>query len=114
MATPPPIPLTTTSGFEGRRIVDYKGLVSGDAILGANMFRDMFAGIRDIVGGRAGSYEKLLRRAKAQAVEDMLEQARELGANGVIGVDLDYETIQVQDGGSMLMVAASGTAVVLE
>ena len=114
MATPPPIPLTTTSGFEGRRIVDYKGLVSGDAILGANMFRDFFAGIRDMVGGRSGAYEKVLRKAKQEAIDDMLEQARELGANGVIGVDLDYETIQVQDGGSMLMVAASGTAVVLE
>lgn len=106
--------VTTTDGFEGRRIVAYKGLVGGDAILGANMFRDFFAGIRDLVGGRSGSYEKVLRKAKNEAVGDMLEQARELGANAVVGVDLDYETIQIQDGGSMLMVAASGTAVVIE
>ena len=109
----PALLVTTTHGFEGRTIVDYKGLVGGDAILGANMFRDFFAGIRDLVGGRSGSYEKVLRRAKQEAIEDMLEQARELGANAVVGVDLDYETIQVQEGGSMLMVSASGTAVVL-
>ena len=109
----PALLVTTTDGFEGRTIVDYKGLVGGDAILGANMFRDFFAGIRDLVGGRSGSYVKVLRRAKQEAIEDMLEQARELGANAVVGVDLDYETIQVQEGGSMLMVSASGTAVVL-
>ena len=114
MAKDTPILVTTTPGIEGRRIVEYKGLVGGDAILGANMFRDFFAGIRDLVGGRSGSYEKVLRKAKQEAVEDMLEQARELGANAVVGVDLDYETIQVQDGGSMLMVSASGTAVVVE
>ncbi|MEO6264447.1 MAG: heavy metal-binding domain-containing protein [Luteimonas sp.] len=106
--------VTTTDGFEGRRIVAYKGLVGGDAILGANLFRDFFAGIRDVLGGRSGSYEKVLRKAKNEAVNDMLEQARELGANAVVGVDLDYETIQIQDGGSMLMVSASGTAVVVE
>ncbi len=106
--------VTTTSGFEGRRITQYKGLVGGDAILGANMFRDFFAGIRDLVGGRSGSYEKVLRKAKQEAIDDMMEQAREVGANAVVGVDLDYETIQVQEGGSMLMVSASGTAVVLE
>ena len=109
----PAMLVTTTHGFEGRTIVDYKGLVGGDAILGANMFRDFFAGIRDLVGGRSGSYEKVLRRAKQEAIEDMLEQARKLGANAVVGVDLDDETIQVQEGGSMLMVSASGTAVVL-
>ena len=109
----PAMPVTTTHGFEGRTIVEYKGLVGGDAILGANMFRDFFAGIRDLVGGRSGSYEKVLRRAKQEAIEDMLEQARELGANAVVGVDLDYETIQVGSGGGMLMVSASGTAVVL-
>lgn len=114
MARDTPILITTTPGIEGRRIVEYKGLVGGDAILGANMFRDMFAGIRDIVGGRAGSYEKLLRAAKTEALEDMMAAARERGANAIVGVDLDYETIQVQDGGSMLMVSASGTAVVLE
>ncbi len=108
-----PMLVSTTDTLEGRRILDYKGLVGGDAILGANMFRDFFAGLRDIVGGRSGSYEKVLRKAKQEAVDDMLEQARELGANAVVGVDLDFETIQVQDGGSMLMVSASGTAVVI-
>ena len=77
------------------------------------MFRDFFAGIRDILGGRSGRYEKVLRKAKQEAIDDMIEQARELGANAVVGVDLDYETIQMQDGGSMLMVSASGTAVVV-
>jgi uncharacterized protein YbjQ (UPF0145 family) len=110
----PTLLVTTTHAVEGRTITDYKGLVGGDAILGANMFRDFFAGIRDLVGGRSGSYEKVLRKAKQEAIEDMMEQAREVGANAVVGVDLDYETIQVQEGGSMLMVSASGTAVVLE
>ena len=114
MADATPVLVTTTDGFEGRRIVEYKGLVGGDAILGANMFRDFFAGIRDILGGRSGSYEKVLRKAKNEAIDDMMEQARELGANAVVGIDLDYETIQIQDGGSMLMVSASGTAVVVE
>jgi uncharacterized protein YbjQ (UPF0145 family) len=114
MSNKPLTLVSTTHSFEGHRIVAYKGLVGGDAILGANMFRDFFAGIRDLVGGRSGSYEKVLRKAKAEAVDDMLEHARELGANAVVGVDLDYETIQVQDGGSMLMVSASGTAVVVE
>ena len=114
MTDPDSVLVTTTDGFEGRRITAYKGLVGGDAILGANMFRDFFAGIRDILGGRSGAYEKVLRKAKEEAIADMMEQARELGANGVVGVDLDYETIQIQDGGSMLMVSASGTAVVLE
>ena len=110
----PDLPITTTPSFEGRRILEYRGLVSGDAILGANMFRDMFASLRDMVGGRSGSYEKVLRAAKTEAIEDMLESARERGGNAVVGVDLDYETIQIQDGGSMLMVSATGTAVVLE
>jgi len=114
MADETPILVTTTPTVEGRRIVAYKGLVGGDAILGANMFRDFFAGIRDILGGRSGAYEKVLRKAKSEAVNDMMEQAREVGANAVVGVDLDYETIQIQDGGSMLMVSTSGTAVVLE
>jgi uncharacterized protein YbjQ (UPF0145 family) len=100
--------LTTTSVIDGKQIVKYHGLVSGEAILGANIFRDLFAGIRDIVGGRSASYEKELRRAKDLAVE-MSAQAQALGANAVIGIDLDYET--VGQGGSMLMVSASGTAV---
>jgi len=114
MASDTPILVTTTPGVEGRRIVAYKGLVGGDAILGANMFRDFFAGIRDILGGRSGAYEKVLRNAKNEAINDMMEQAREVGANAIVGVDLDYETIQIENGGSMLMVSASGTAVVLE
>ena len=105
--------LSTTHQLEGHPVRQYLGLVSGEAILGANVFRDFFAGIRDILGGRSGSYEKVLRKAKQEAIEDMLDQARGLGANAVIGVDLDYETIQVQDGGSMLMVSVSGTAVVV-
>lgn len=106
--------ITTTATLEGQRISKYLGLVTGEAILGANVFRDFFAGIRDVLGGRSGSYEKVLRRAKQEAIEDMLDQARGLGANAVVGVDLDYETIQVQDGGSMLMVSVSGTAVQVE
>lgn len=106
--------VVTTPTVSGHRIVTHFGIVGGDAILGANIFRDFFAGIRDIVGGRSAAYEKELRNAKAIAVEEMTEQARELGANAVVGVDLDYETIQVGSGGGMLMVSASGTAVVLE
>jgi uncharacterized protein YbjQ (UPF0145 family) len=104
--------VSTTSILEGRKVVRYLGLVSGEAILGANIFRDIFAGIRDIVGGRAAAYETELRKAKDIAVQEMVQQATALGANAVIGVDLDYETIG--QGGSMLMVSASGTAVVTE
>jgi uncharacterized protein YbjQ (UPF0145 family) len=102
--------IVTTPTIEGRRIVKYHGVVSGEAILGANIFRDVFAGIRDIVGGRSASYEKVLRSSKQTALDEMAEDAKRLGANAVIGVDLDYETI----GASMLMVSASGTAVTLE
>jgi len=101
--------LSTTSVIDGKQIVKYHGLVTGEAILGANVFRDLFAGIRDIVGGRSAAYEKELRRAKDIALQEMVEQAKGLGANAVIGIDLDYET--VGQGGSMLMVSASGTAV---
>jgi uncharacterized protein YbjQ (UPF0145 family) len=104
--------VTTTSTLDGKRITKYLGLVSGEAILGANIFRDLFAGIRDIVGGRSAAYEQELRRAKDIAVQEMLEQAKGLGANAVVGVDLDYET--VGQSGGMLMVSASGTAVVTE
>ncbi len=104
--------VTTTSTVEGRRVREYRGLVMGEAILGANVFRDFFAGIRDIVGGRSGGYEKAVRQAREIALEDMQDEATRLGANAVIGVDIDYET--VGDKGSMLMVSASGTAVVLE
>jgi uncharacterized protein YbjQ (UPF0145 family) len=101
--------LSTTNTIDGKRIVTYHGLVSGEAILGANIFRDFFAGIRDIVGGRSAAYEGELRRAKDLALQEMTEQAKGLGANAIIGIDLDYET--VGQGGSMLMVSASGTAV---
>ena len=103
----------TTPTVDGRPVTRYLGIVSGEAILGANIFRDFFAGIRDIVGGRSAAYEEELRKAKAIAMEEMERQAEDLGANAVLSVDLDYETIQVGSGGGMLMVSASGTAVVL-
>jgi uncharacterized protein YbjQ (UPF0145 family) len=106
--------VSTTPSLEGKRIVKYLGLVSGEAILGANLFKDLFAGIRDIVGGRSGAYEEELRRAKQIALEEMQEEATALGANAVLGVDLDYETIGIGSGGNMLMVSASGTAVKYE
>lgn len=102
--------IVTSDRVEGRRIVEYLGIVSGDAIVGANMFRDLFARVRDVVGGRAGGYENALRGAKEAAMEDLAEQARALGADAVIGADLDYEAI----GDSMLMVSVNGTAVRLE
>lgn len=104
--------VTTTSTLQGKQITRYLGIVSGEAIIGANVFRDFFAGIRDIVGGRSGSYEEVLRQAKDTALKEMQQQAMAMGANAVIGVDLDYET--VGSNGSMLMVTASGTAVVVE
>ncbi len=102
--------IVTTDSVEGKRIVAYKGIVSGDAIVGANFIKDFFAKITDVLGGRAGGYEKALRGAKEHAMNDMIEQAQSVGANAIIGVDLDYESI----GGTMLMVSANGTAVVLE
>lgn len=104
--------VTTTHTVESRRVLEYRGLVMGEAILGANIFRDFFASIRDIVGGRSGGYENALREARLIAISEMEREAEQLGANAVIGVDLDYEA--VGDKGSMLMVSASGTAVVLE
>jgi uncharacterized protein YbjQ (UPF0145 family) len=106
--------VTTTPTIEGKKIVRYFGLVTGEAILGANIFKDFFAGIRDIVGGRSAAYENELRQAKEIAIEEMKEQAKALNANAVIGVDLDYETIQVGQTGGMLMVSANGTAVAYE
>ena len=104
--------ITTTESIDGRRIIAYLGVVSGEAVMGTNIFRDLFAGIRDIVGGRSGSYEKELRRAKALALQAMQEEAESLGADAVVGVDLDYENIGGGDK-SMLMVSANGTAVKL-
>ena len=103
--------VVTTNNVEGKKVTKYIGLVSGEAILGANIFKDIFANIRDIVGGRSAAYEHELTKAKTIALEEMTAQARQLGANAVIAVDLDYETV---GSGSMLMVSASGTAVVLE
>jgi uncharacterized protein YbjQ (UPF0145 family) len=101
--------VTTTPGVDGRRVVEYQGIVTGEAILGANVFRDFFASVRDIVGGRSGGYEKVLRAAREQALEEMAGEARSRGADAVVGVDIDYEVIGKE--GSMLMVSASGTAV---
>ena len=101
--------VVTTPTIEGKPIQEYLGLVSGEAILGANILRDFFAGIRDIVGGRSAAYERELRRAREIAMDEMRTAATELGANAIVGVDLDYET--VGQSGGMLMVSASGTAV---
>jgi len=106
--------VVTTDTVEGRPVKKHLGIVTGEAILGANIFRDFFAGIRDIVGGRSAAYEEELRKAKDIAIAEMRQQAGELGANAVVGVDLDYENITVGQTGGMLMVSASGTAVVVE
>ena len=104
--------VTTTLSVEGRRVRTYLGIVTGEAILGANVFKDIFAGIRDIIGGRSAAYESELRKAREIAMAEMQEAATELGANAVVGIDLDYETVGSQ--GGMLMVSISGTAVVVE
>ena len=104
--------LTTTPNVEGRPIAEYLGIVTGEAILGANLFRDFFAGIRDIVGGRSAAYERELARARRVALEDLKGNADELGANAVVGIDLDYEV--VGQSSSMLMVSINGTAVRLQ
>ena len=103
--------VTTTTSLEGRKITEYLGLVSGEAILGANIFKDFFAGIRDIVGGRSAAYEQELRKAKQIALDEMVAEAEALGGNAVVAVDLDYETIGIGQTGNMLMVSACGTAV---
>ena len=100
--------VTTTPTLEGRPITEYSGLVTGEAILGANIFKDLFAGVRDIVGGRSGAYEKELARAREIAIDEMTAVATSMGADAIVGVDLDYETVGQ---GSMLMVTASGAAV---
>ncbi|MDX1738325.1 MAG: YbjQ family protein [Alphaproteobacteria bacterium] len=104
--------VTTTDSIDGKRIVAYHGIVSGETIFGANIFKDFFAGLRDIVGGRSGSYEKVLNEGKETAIADMKARAAQLGANAVIGCDLDYEALGEKS--SMLMVVASDTAVTIE
>ncbi len=104
--------ITTTPSIEGKRITKYHGIVTGEAILGANIFKDFFAGIRDIVGGRSAAYEGELRKAREIALSELSQAATQTGANAVVGMDIDYETIGAH--GSMLMVSVSGTAVTLE
>ncbi len=104
--------VTTTPTIEGRPVKEYLGVVSGEAIMGANILKDLLANIRDIVGGRAGAYEKLLKQARQASMDEMIAEAVSLGGNAIVGIDLDYEV--VGQGGSMLMVSASGTAVVIE
>lgn len=101
--------LTTTSGIEGQPVREYLGVVTGETIIGANVFKDFLAGMRDFFGGRSGSYEKVLREAKDTSLREMEERARNIGANAIVGIDIDYETIG--EGNSMIMVSCSGTAV---
>lgn len=103
--------VTTTALVEGRPVAQYHGIVAGEVIVGANIFRDLFASVRDIVGGRSGAYEDVLARARKEAMEEMQDAAAKLGANAVIGIDIDYEVLG--QGGSMLMVSVSGTAVTI-
>ena len=104
--------ITTTPGIDGKRIKEYRGVVTGEAIMGANLFKDLFGAVRDIVGGRSATYERELRRARDMAMQEVQSAAIELGANAVVGVDLDYEVLGQANG--MLMVSVSGTAVVVE
>ncbi|MGB5305510.1 MAG: heavy metal-binding domain-containing protein [Gammaproteobacteria bacterium] len=104
--------VTTTPNIEGKKITRYCGVVTGEAVLGANLFKDMFAGIRDLVGGRSATYERELQRARDVALQELEQRAQELGANAVVGVDLDYEVLGQSNG--MLMVSAGGTAVIVE
>jgi len=104
--------VTTTPGIDGKRIKEYRGIVTGEAIMGANIFKDLFGAVRDIVGGRSATYERELRKAREVAIEELQTSAKELGANAVVGIDLDYEVLGQANG--MLMVSVSGTAVVVE
>jgi len=105
---------STTSTLDGLRVVRYLGVIDGRAILGANIFRDFLASITDIIGGRSSAYEQKLDQARDIAMREMAEKAEQMGANGIIGIDLDYETITLGNGGGMLMVSTSGTAVLVE
>jgi uncharacterized protein YbjQ (UPF0145 family) len=104
--------ITTTPNIEGKKITQYCGVVAGEAILGANLFKDFFAGIRDLVGGRSATYERELQHAREIALQELQQQAQGMGANAIVGIDLDYEVLG--KGNGMLMVSASGTAVVIE
>ena len=104
--------ITTTDSVEGRVITQYRGVVAGEAVMGTNLFSDFFASIRDVVGGRSGSYQKILKEAKEAALEDLMEEAKSAGADAVVGIDLDYEVVG-GDKKPMLIVSASGTAVKL-
>ncbi|ADM08319.1 hypothetical protein PB2503_01197 [Parvularcula bermudensis HTCC2503] len=104
--------VATTEGVAGREVTEVKGVVAGEAILGVNIFRDLFAGLRDIIGGRSGGYQKALREARDHAMADMVEEALQLGADAVVGIDIDYEAVDTNKG-SMLMVSCNGTAVSL-
>lgn len=104
--------LTTTNHLEGKTIKEYKGIVFGETIIGANLFKDLFASVRDIVGGRAGAYEKVLQEARETAINEMAQRAQFTGANAIIGIDVDYEV--VGNSGSMLMVSVSGTAILVD
>lgn len=103
--------ITTTPNIEGQTIVEYRGIVCGQAVMGANIFKDLFASIRDVVGGRSGTYERELQKARELALEEMQEKARTLGANAIVGIDLDYEVMGKE--GGMMMVSANGTAVLV-
>jgi uncharacterized protein YbjQ (UPF0145 family) len=103
--------VTTTPSIEGKAITRYLGVVAGEAVIGANIFRDLFAGIRDVIGGRSGAYEKTLRQARQVAIDEMIQEAKELGADAIVGISVDFEGGVHQ--GTMMMVAASGTAVKL-
>jgi uncharacterized protein YbjQ (UPF0145 family) len=105
--------VSTTTAIDGSPVSEYVGVVPGEAVLGANLFRDLFAGLKDITGGRSAGYERSLREARETATGEMVAEAEQMGADAIIGVDVDYESIQVGQGGSMLMVSASGTAVKL-
>lgn len=104
--------LSTTPTIDGHKVVDYKGIVTGETIIGANIVKDFFASIRDVVGGRSGSYERVLAEARETSLQEMQQRAAALGANAIVGIDVDYETIG--QGNSMLMVATSGTAIVID
>jgi uncharacterized protein YbjQ (UPF0145 family) len=105
--------VSTTSALDGRPVSEYVGVVTGEAVLGANVFRDLFTGLRDIVGGRSAGYESSLRQARETAIEEMITEADQMSADAVIGMDVDFESIQIGQGGSMLMVSSSDTAVKL-